>query len=138
MKTKSYSKLITLPTFEERFAYLQTDSIIGIETFGHNRYLNQLFYTGKDWLRTRDKALTRDLGLDLGVEGWEIAGTIYVHHINPITVEMVINNDPQLYDLENLICCSFNTHNAIHYGSIDSVIKPFVERQPGDTSPWRK
>lgn len=139
--TKSYSELMTFSTFEERYEYLKTTSVIGEETFGHSRYLNQAFYTSEEWRSVRDYIIGRDLGMDLGMSEldleFEIAGIIIVHHINPITEEMILNNDPMLYDPENLICCSDKTHKAIHYG--DRSLLPnyrLQERRPGDTTLW--
>lgn len=136
---KKYSELIKLKTFKERFEYLKLDSNIGDETFGFNRYLNQNFYKSKEWLNIRNKIIIRDRGCDLGLSDREIIdGKILVHHINPITKEDLNNNTNILLDPENLITVTKNTHDAIHYGSEESLINIEVqERQKNDTCPWR-
>lgn len=138
MSIKTYSELITLPTFEERYRYLRIRGYVGKETFGHDRYLNQILYTSSEWKSFRRKIILRDDGLDLGCEGFNIFGRILVHHINPITVEDVLNRSFKVFDPDNVICCSHNTHQAIHYG--DESLLPLLppERKPNDTCPWRK
>lgn len=135
---KTYSELITLPTFKERFEYLKLNGIVGKETFGYDRYLNQILYTSKDWRSFRDPIIDRDDGCDLGCEGFEVHGRIIIHHINPITVEDVLNRHPKVFDPENVICVSHNTHQAIHYG--DESLLPLLpkERSLNDTCPWRR
>ena len=133
----SYSDLITLPTFTERYRYLKQSGIVAEETFGGHRYLNQSYYKSPEWRRVRNEVIIRDKGCDLGVEGYEIADRIYVHHINPITEDDILDRSPALFDPENLICVSFNTHQAIHYG--DESLLPIIsfnERTPGDTKLW--
>ena len=133
----SYSDLITLPTFTERYRYLKQSGIVAEETFGGHRYLNQSYYKSQEWRRVRNEVIIRDKGCDLGVEGYEIADRIYVHHINPITEDDILDRSPALFDPENLICVSFNTHQAIHYG--DESLLPIIsfnERTPGDTKLW--
>lgn len=139
MGNKSYSELQTLETFEERFRYLQTHSVIGVDTFGHGRYMNQKFYKSAEWKRIRNYVIVRDNGCDLGIPDRQILGTIYIHHINPITQDDIINSTEKLFDPENLICVSLETHNAIHYGD-DSIVHKYDinERSPNDTSPWLK
>lgn len=134
---KSYRELSRLNTFRERFNYLKMDGIIGEETFGIDRYLNQTLYTSADWKRVRNYVIARDMGLDLGVEGYEIYGRIYIHHMNPITVDDIINRMDIVLDPEFLISTAFRTHNAIHF-SDDSIllIEPTVRTQ-NDTCPWR-
>lgn len=134
---KSYSELITIPTFEERFEYLQLKGLIGKETFGFDRYLNQQLYRTKEWRSIRDKAIIRDNGCDLGVEGYDIVGRILIHHINPITIDDILKGNPIVFDLENLICTSHNTHNAIHYGDESLLITAPKERCKNDTCPWK-
>ncbi len=133
----SYSELITLPTFEERYRYLRRSGIVGEETFGSHRYLNQKLYTSPEWRSIRNHVIVRDNGCDLGMEGYEIQGGVYIHHINPITMDDILNRTPVLFDTDNLICVSFNTHQAIHYGdeSLSPIIS-FAERTPGDTKLW--
>lgn len=135
---RSYSETIKLPDFAERLRYLSTRGKIGDETFGAERYLNQTFYTSPEWKRTRREVIIRDDGCDLACKDLVIPGPIYVHHINPITIKMVEQRDPALFDLENLICCSWGTHTAIHYGDVESLLAPPVERKPNDTIPWRQ
>ena len=133
----SYSELITLPTFEERYRYLRQSGIVAEETFGGHRYLNQAYYRSAEWRQTRNRVIIRDNGCDLGMEGYEIRDRVYIHHINPITADDILNRSPALFDMENLICVSFNTHQAIHYG--DESLLPIIsfnERTPGDTKLW--
>lgn len=134
---RSYSELIKFPSFEERFRYLSRDGIIGEPTFGGHRYLNQNFYQTEEWKRTRREIILRDNGCDLAHEGYPIFQNIFIHHINPITIEDIIEKRPCIFDLENLVCCSFKTHNAIHYGSEDISSKDPVIRRRNDTCPWR-
>lgn len=134
---KSYSELILLPTFEERFEYLSLDGTVGSDTFGFDRYLNQDFYRSKEWKQIRDYVIARDNGFDLGVYGYPIRGNIIIHHINPIMPEDIVRSKSVLLDPENLITTSHLTHNAIHYGSIDILVTTPVERKPNDTVPWR-
>ena len=134
---KTYSELITIPTFEERFEYLKLDGQVGVETFGFNRYLNQAFYKSDEWLSIRDYVITRDNGCDLGMEGYEIYGQILIHHINPITKDDIIQRSRILLDPENLITTVKRTHDAIHYGDSNLLIKAPIERRKNDTCPWR-
>ena len=133
-----YSDLIKLPTFEERFKYLEIGGHIGIDTFGYNRYLNQALYQSPKWLQVRDQIIIRDNGMDLGLDGYPINGKIMIHHINPITIDDVLDNNPDVFNPEYLISCSHATHNAIHYGN-ESYLSRFnvVERTPDDTTLWR-
>ena len=134
---KSYSELIEFETFDERFEYLCLHQRVGDSTFGYDRYLNQIFYTSIEWRRTRGDILIRDNGCDLGIEGREIFRYPIVHHINPITIEMIENRDEFLFDPENLITVSDKTHRALTYGDASLLIRLPVERRKGDTSPWR-
>ena len=134
---KTYSELITIPTFEERFEYLKLDGQVGVETFGFNRYLNQVFYKSDEWLSIRDYVITRDNGCDLGMEGYEIYGRILIHHINPITKDDIIQRSRNLLDPENLITTVKRTHDAIHYGDSNLLMKAPIERRKNDTCPWR-
>lgn len=136
--TRSYSEMKRLRTFEERFAYLRLDGKVGEETFGYDRYINQILYKSERWRKLRDKIIIRDNGCDLGVEGREIHGPIIVHHINPITIEDILNDNPMVYDPDNLVCVSPMTHNAIHYSDESILIKDPVERVRNDTCPWKK
>lgn len=134
---KSYSELIRIPSFEERFQYLRINGIVGEETFGCDRYLNQIFYKSEEWKRIRRRVIIRDNGCDLAWEEYEIKGIIIIHHINPITKEDILDRSSKLFDLENLICTSVNTHKAIHYGNEEMLPKKIVERTMNDTCPWK-
>ena len=134
---KTYSELITISTFEERFEYLKLDGQVGVETFGFNRYLNQAFYKSDEWLSIRDYVITRDNGCDLGMEGYEIYGRILIHHINPITKDDIIQRSRILLDPENLITTVKRTHDAIHYGDSNLLMRAPIERRKNDTCPWR-
>lgn len=137
MKIKTYSELIQLPTFEERFEYLKLDGVVGEDTFGFDRYLNQVFYRSKRWQRIRDEVIIRDNGCDLGVLGYEIYDRILIHHMNPLSVEDIENESEFLLNPEYLISTTHNTHNAIHYGNKDLLFGAPIERAPFDTCPWR-
>lgn len=134
---KRYSELSTIPTYEERFQYLQLKGAVGNDTFGYDRYLNQILYNSPEWKRLRNQIIIRDNGRDLGCEGYEIYGRILIHHMNPITVEDIVSRNPIVFDPENLICVSHSTHNAIHYGDKNLLIMAPVERTKNDTCPWR-
>lgn len=130
--------MIKLRTFEERFLYLSLVGIVGEETFGSNRWMNQMLYKTAKWKHTRNEIILRDNGCDLASDDRPINGSIYIHHINPITIDDILEERPCVYDLNNLISTSFQTHNAIHYGSIDTLPKnKFAERKPNDTCLWR-
>lgn len=135
---KTYSELIAFPTYEERFRYLQLKGAVGKDTFGYDRYLNQILYNSQEWKRFRDKIIIRDNGCDLACEGYNIHGRILVHHINPIRVDDVINRNPIVFDPENVVCVTHNTHNAIHYGDESLLILAPVERTKNDTCPWKR
>ena len=138
MIIKTYTELITIPTFIERYRYLQIKGAVGAETFGYDRYLNQVLYRSPEWRRFRRDIFLRDQGCDLGCEGHEIYGQFLVHHINPITVEDVLNRHPIIFDPENVITTVLNTHNAIHYGDESLLMTGPIERTKNDTCPWRK
>ena len=138
MSIRTYSELIKLPTFIERFEYLRLDGIIGEETFGFDRYLNQLFYKSKEWLRIRDEVIVRDNGCDLAIPDREIHGRIIVHHMNPINIEDVLYRKNSILDPEFLVCTIKNTHDASHYGDGDLLITEPIERTKNDTCPWRQ
>lgn len=135
---RTYQELISLPTFEERFKYCQTHQNASDITFGGHRLLNQILYRSSEWKRIRRQVIIRDNGCDLAIPDRPIQRNILIHHLNPITIEQVKNNDPAVFDLNNLICVSFDTHNAIHYGELEGLIpsSPTI-RKPGDTIPWR-
>lgn len=137
--TKSYSELIKLPTFEERYEYLKLDGFVGDDTFGSKRWLNQVFYRSYEWRKLRQEIILRDEGCDLGMPDRTIFGKILIHHINPISIEDINSRKRILIDPENLICVSHNTHEAIHYGSFDLLMPTApIERKPGDTCPWHR
>jgi hypothetical protein len=136
MRTRSYSELRRLDTLEDRFKYLELGGQVGRSTFGFDRYLNQQFYTSREWRQVRDHIIVRDNGCDLGVEGYDIHSRLYIHHLNPLTVGEIQNADDSLLDPENLIVTCHQTHNAIHYGDERLLPRPLVDRQPGDTKLW--
>lgn len=135
---RTYSELMKLQTFEERYEYLRIGGRVGEETFGFDRYLNQLFYKSDEWLKMRNEIIIRDCGCDLAMSDYEIGGKILIHHMNPITVEDIINRSEFLLNPEYLICTSKNTHDAIHYGNKDLLYNTvLIERSKYDTCPWR-
>lgn len=136
---RTYSELIKLSNFEERYEYLRLQGMVGEDTFGFDRYLNQALYSSDEWKRCRRLIIIRDGGLDLGCDGYEIRGKILIHHLNPITRNDIINRNPLIFDPENLICTSHNTHNAIHYGdkSLLLMAAPII-RTKNDTCPWKQ
>lgn len=135
---KTYSELILLPTFEQRFEYLRLDGRVGEDTFGFDRYLNQLFYRSYEWRKIRDHVIVRDNACDLGVEGYDIYGKVLIHHMNPITARDIENRTDLLLNPEYLICVTHDTHNAIHYGDENLLIKGPVIRTKNDTCPWKR
>ena len=148
MSIKTYSELITIPSFEERFRYLQLGGQIGIETFGYDRYLNQILYNSQDWRRFRNDIIIRDNACDLAHEDHEIPSwrdengrlhgpKILIHHINPITLVDIEKRNPMIFDPENVITTILSTHNAIHYGDESLLPKAPIERSQNDTCPWR-
>lgn len=138
MNIRTYSELSKLDSFEERYQYLQMRGEVGKETFGFDRFLNQNFYKSQAWKRVRDLVIIRDGGCDLGAKGREIFGRIYIHHMNPITIEDVKTSSDFLLNPEYLISTTHTTHNAIHYGDESLLIKVPIERSRNDTCPWRK
>lgn len=135
---RTYSELITLPTFEERYEYLKLNGVVGEETFGFDRYINQLFYRSQEWRSVRNHVILRDNGCDLGVPGREINGRILIHHMNPITKEDILNRSDFLMNPEYLISTIDITHNAIHYGDANLLMKDPIERSKNDTCPWKR
>jgi hypothetical protein len=133
---RTYSELILLPTIKERFDYLSLGGRVGSETFGFERYLNQVLYRSTEWKKLRDEIIIRDNGCDLADPDYEIHGRIIIHHMNPITKEDIVNRSEMVLNPEYLICTSFDTHNAIHYGDY-SLIPHLTERAPNDMCPWR-
>ena len=137
MKIRTYAELRTLQTFEERYEYLKLNGQVGKDTFGFDRYLNQLFYKDPEWRKIRNDVIVRDLGCDLGIEGREIHGIVLVHHMNPITKEDILNRSDFLLNPNYLITTSKNTHDAIHYGSEEILVKDPIVRTANDTCPWK-
>lgn len=137
MLTKSYRSLILLPTFKERFEYLKLSGSVGESTFGFDRYLNQRFYQSREWRQFRSKVIARDEGNDMGIKDYPISGTVIIHHINPLSVKDFEEQSDLLFDMNNVICVSHNTHEAIHYGDSSLLPKDPIERRPNDTIPWR-
>lgn len=135
---KTYSELMSLPTFEERYRYLRIGGKVGEDTFGFDRYLNQIFYKSDEWKSVRNEIIVRDCGCDLGMSDREIYGRIYIHHMNPITKEDILSRSEYLLDPEYLICTSKTTHDAIHYGDESLLITAPIERRKNDTCPWKK
>lgn len=136
MRSRRYSELVELETFEERFEYLRLEGVVGASTFGFDRHLNQKFYTSYEWRRVRDEVVVRDFGCDLGIAGLEIYEGLLVHHMNPMTSEDLLHGESWILDPEFLITTSHNTHNAIHYGADALRPRELVERHPGDTKLW--
>lgn len=136
-KIRTYSEMIALPTYEERFDYLKLDGKVGKETFGYDRYLNQVLYNTEQWKKFRREIIIRDNACDLACEGYEINYRILVHHINPITVEDIVNRNPMIFDPENVVTTTHQTHNAIHYSDKSLLITKPIERTRNDTCPWR-
>lgn len=138
MSIRTYSELIAIPTFEERFKYLQLNGNVGAETFGYDRVFNQRFYSSLEWKRLRDEIIFRDNGCDLGILDRRIMGKIFIHHMNPIMLEDIRESSEFLLNPEYLICMSFETHNAIHYSDENLLFKAPIERKQYDTCPWRQ
>lgn len=137
MSIKTYAELSKLTTFEERFQYLKLDGAVGEETFGFKRWLNQEFYHSDIWRRFRDSIIIRDNGCDLGIEGYDIYGSVLIHHLNPISYADILNHRTCVFDPENAICTRLRTHNAIHYGDESILMTMPLQRSRNDTCPWR-
>lgn len=139
MSIKTYSELITFPTFEERFEYLKLDGVIGTSTFGYDRYLNQILYKSYEWKMIRNKVILRDNACDLAMDGHDVYNKkqIIVHHMNPISIQMIEERNPIIFDPEFLITTILKTHNAIHYGDSSQIFKDPIVRKENDTCPWR-
>ena len=138
-RNRTYQELLTIPTFEERFEYLKLEGSVGVDTFGYDRYLNQILYRSSEWRKFRNEIIVRDNGCDLAFPGFEIYGQkILIHHINPITMEDVVHRSSKVFDPNNVITTVLNTHNAIHYGDADLLTTGPVERTPNDTCPWKR
>lgn len=138
MTIRTYTELTEIESFADRYRYLKLDGLVGKDTFGFDRYVNQKFYRSKEWKDIRDHVIVRDNGCDLSVEGYEIRGRIYIHHMNPIMLQDIKYATDYLLNPEYLITTTHRTHNAIHYGDEDLLILPLIERSKNDTCPWRK
>lgn len=138
MKIRTYSELIKFSTFQERFEYLRLAGIVGKETFGFDRYMNQIFYKSKEWASVRREVIIRDNGCDLGVDGYEIHGAILIHHMNPIDLKDIVGGTEALLNPEYLITTVLGTHNAIHYGNAGLLPVMPIERRANDTCPWKQ
>ena len=136
MKIRTYQELTQYTTFEERYRYLRLVGQVGVATFGYDRFINQQFYRSHEWKVVRDHVIARDLGRDLGVEGYDIHGRILVHHMNPITHDDLDKGAQTVLHPNYLITTTHNTHNAIHFGDESLLLLPPVERRPGDTKLW--
>lgn len=135
---RCYSDLIKIDNFEDRCKYLSLNGQVGKDTFGFDRYLNQALYTSPEWKKVRREVIIRDKSCDLAVEGYEIQRNVIIHHMNPITMDDIINHNPIIFDMENLICTTLKTHNAIHYGDMSFLTSNYIERYENDTCPWKK
>lgn len=135
---RTYTELIKLPTIEERFDYLMLNGKVGEETFGIERYLNQTFYHSREWREFRKQIILRDNGCDLAMDGFTIMGNIYVHHMNPISIIDAKGDIRKMINPEEMVCCSFNTHQGITYGIRDLTPRTPKERYPFDDCPWRQ
>ncbi len=138
MMIRTYSELIKLKTFKDRFEYLKLDGIVGEETFGFDRYMNQIFYKSREWTSVRRAVIIRDNGCDLGVEGYEIHGKILIHHMNPINLSDIVHKTDELLNPDYLITTVLSTHNAIHYGDASLLPALPIERRANDTCPWKR
>lgn len=137
MKIKSYYEMCSFSTFIERFNYLKLNGKVGIETFGFDRYLNQVLYCSQEWKRFRRQVIIRDNGCIFGLDGYNINGRLIVHHINPITLEQIEQRDPMIFSMENVVCVTHNVHEAIHYGDESLIPTDPIIRKPNDTCPWK-
>lgn len=133
---RTYSQLLRLHTFEERFRYLSLEGTVGEKTFGFDRYMNQRFYASHEWRQVRQEVIARDYGRDLGMKDHEIHRRPIIHHLNPMTMAGIRDGDPSILDIEYLITTTHDTHNAIHYGDEKLLAVPFTPRRPGDTKLW--
>lgn len=133
---RTYDELRLIQGFEERYAYLRVHAAIGVDTFGFERWLNQAFYRSAQWKRVRHQVIARDRGCDLGVKGYEMHDRVIVHHMNPMRVEDITGSDSSILDPDFLVSTSLRTHNAIHYGDESLLVKPLIQRRPGDTKLW--
>lgn len=136
MRDKTYSDLIKINDYLERFEYVKLGGIVGKETFGHDRWINQMLYSSDDWKKARQQVILRDEGYDLAHKDYPIGDRIYVHHMNPITVEDILSRSQYVFDPEFLISVSLNTHNSLHYGNANN-LNIYIPRKKNDTCPWK-
>ena len=136
MRIRTYSELSQIPTFEERYEYLALRGVVGEPTFGYDRWINQAFYRSAEWRHVRNYVISRDLGCDLGVEGYEIHDKVIIHHMNPMQQADLLHGNDDIVNLEYLISTTHKTHNAIHYGDASLLPKQYTPRRPGDTKLW--
>ena len=136
MRIRTYRELIKMDSYKERYEYLRLSGSVGEDTFGFDRWLNQRFYRSGEWRRIRKPCIARDLACDMAVPGYEIHGPVYVHHMNPLTKQQILDGVEDMLSPEFLVCVSLDTHNAIHYGNEEQIIQDYVERKPGDTRFW--
>ena len=136
MRIRTYSELSQIPTFEERYEYLALRGVVGEPTFGYDRWINQAFYRSAEWRHIRNYVISRDLGCDLGVEGYEIHDKVIIHHMNPMRQADLLHGNDDIVNLEYLISTTHKTHNAIHYGDASLLPKQYTPRRPGDTKLW--
>lgn len=135
---KTYSELIKIKDYYKRFEYLKLGGKVGFETFGFDRWINQIFYNSNEWKQFRHSIILRDNACDMAVQGYDIIERLIVHHINPITKEDIVNRNPKLFDPENTICVADRTHRAIHYGDAKLLPQPIIVRTKNDTCPWKR
>lgn len=133
---RTYDEMIKFPSFAERFNFCKLSGEVGVETFGFDRLINQKFYKSSVWMKLRDEIILRDNGCDLAIPGREIQGRIYIHHLNPLRLNDIINCTEYLLDPKYLVCVSHNTHNAIHYGTEENLYRDPIERKSNDMCPW--
>lgn len=133
---KSYTELSKIDDFRMRFEYLKLGGVVGQSTFGFDRHMNQAFYVSREWRRIRSDVIVRDLGCDLGIDGYAIHKGLYIHHMNPIVADDIVHGNEDILNPEYLITCTHRTHSAIHYGDAGLLQQPLVDRRPGDTKLW--
>lgn len=136
MRVRTYTDVLQFETFTDRYEYLRLDGVVGRSTFGFDRYVNQLFYTSREWRQVRQEVIARDLGCDLAARGHEVHERLVIHHLNPMVPADIIGGEADILDPEYLITTRHSTHNAIHYGDVSLLPRPVVERRPGDTKLW--
>lgn len=134
---KTYSELLSFKTFMDRYNYLKLSGKVGVETFGFDRYLNQMLYRSKRWKELRPKIITRDNACDMALEGYDIYDRIIIHHMNPISIKDIEEDNDDIFNPEFLVCVSSRTHNPIHFGEERKAPEPIIQRRPNDMCPWK-